>query len=317
VECRYATAAVSIPSAPGWRRRDVPALPASADLPTPVGGGVDGRSQQEGGLQADEGRREAWWFDAVAAAGSLAVAVCVGRRPSVGRGWYWAVVAGAGRKTVWVMDPDLALPASGPALELRAPGLWADHNPSAPGGHWSVAAEAFGVALDDPWDAWDRAFGDPTPVGLDLEWDPVTPPLVLDGDLGGPAGSWAVGCEVHGEVLVGDERFELTCTGSRGRWWGSAGGWSAQGWSQQRVVGEFRDEAGAPQGEVPSVDAVVAWAPVLDGAGFDGTARRLGMAVVGGPGELAGVRGWVRWCPPGGPGEDDRPPGDARPGGTG
>lgn len=269
---------------------------------------------------------EAWWFDAVVADGSLAVAVCVGRHRAAGRGWYWAVVAGRGRTTVSVVDPDLALSASGPPLELRAPGLWADHNPSAPGGHWSVAAEAFGVALEDPWDAWGRGFGDPTPVGFDLEWDPVTPPVVADGDLVGVEGSWAVGCEVHGEVLVGAERLELACTGSRGRWWGTAGrpgpgeleisGWSAQGWSHRCEVGALGGEEGAPGRGVPSVDDVVTWAPVLDGAGLDGAPRRLGMAVVGGAGSPSGSQGWIRWCSPGGPGED-RPPREARPGGSG
>lgn len=278
---------------------------APADLPWPLrpgtgGGAAQAAPREHGGGGAAAWAREAWWFDAVAEDGALAVAVCVGRRPATGRGWYWAVVAGAGRTTVSVVDPDLALPASGPPLELRAPGLWADHNPSAPGGHWSVAAEAFGVALTDPWEVWDRGFGDPTPVGFDLEWDPVTQPVVVDGDLSGPAGSWAVGCEVHGEVLVGAERLTLTCGGSRGRWWGDGGwrqpgvfetsGWSPAGWS-------FRRGTSAPDGEGPAAGEALAWAPVLDGAGEEGDPVRLGMAVTGRGGELDRWRGWVRWRP--------------------
>lgn len=284
-------------------------VPASADLPTPFAGG--------------DGRCEAWCFDAVSDDAALGVAVCVGRNGTTGRGWYWAAVAGEGRTTVVVADPDLALPTSGPPLELRAPGLWADHNATAAGGHWSVACEAFGVALEDPWAAWGRAYGDPTPVGLDLEWDPVTPPVVLDGDLHGAAGWWSVGCEVHGEVLVGSERFELASRGSRSRWWGSgarpargeweATGWTSSGWSHRTgrvppaadVRGEGRDRdlpAGVVSGAPP-----LAWAPVRDGAevtdavddGAGLTGGRLAMAVVRASDVPESATGWVRWRPGG------------------
>lgn len=285
----------------------MPVIPPAADLPAAIG------------------RGEAWWFDAVSDDAALAVAVCVGRRAGTGRGWYWAVVAGPDRTTVSVVDHDLELSASGPPLELRAPGLWADHNASAPGGHWSVAAEAFGVALDNPWDAWGRGFGDPTPVGLDLEWDPVTPPVVLDGDLDAGAGAWSVGCEVHGEVLVGPERLEFAGRGSRGRWWGDRGwpaagelersGWTTEGWAHD--VDQATSPAAGPTDHrgttveawferfvAPSVGVglPVAWAPVLDGWRPDGVPDRLALAVVAEPGDGGGWRGWVRWRPGSGAG---------------
>ena len=245
---------------------------------------------------------EQWSFDAVFpdpddGGVMLGVAVSVGRRPATGRGWYHAVVVGPGRATVFVIDTDLVLGGGAGGLELRSPGLWADHNASAALGHWTVAAEAFGVALDDPWDAWGRAFGTPQPVGLDLEWDPVGAP---DGPADGSAddaGSWWVGCEVHGVVLVGDERHEVTGYGTRGRSWGPAVP-VAEG--HRRVwwcdgAGRWRHAAGAaPIGAdgvaplVPPVRSVTAWAPVL-GAGD----QRLIQALVAcDDGESAGA-GWL------------------------
>ena len=225
---------------------------------------------------------EQWTFDAVFTDprdGSvlLGVAVGVGRRPALGRGWYHAVVVGPGRDTVSVVDTDLAVSNGAGGLELRSPGLWADHNPTAAFGHWTVAAEAFGVALEDPWEAWGRAFGAPQPVGLDLEWDPVPGADLagldpIDADLGG---TWRVGCEVHGVVLVADERHEVIGFGTRGRSWGTAlpvakghhwmwwrddnGSW----FTHAARSDPDRDPRDAPS---PAV-SVTAWAPVLGGGG--------------------------------------------------
>lgn len=283
--------------------------------------------------------REQWTFDAVTADGTIAVSVGVGRHVDPGtstrRGWYWLVVAGRGRTCVAVVDPDLAL-TSGPAsLEYRSPGLWADHNCTEPGGHWSVAAEAFGVALTDPWDLWGRAFGDPTAVGADLEWDPEGPPVSAPGAQGrtdvadgaDPPGAWSVGCAVHGELLVGDERHELDCSGVRGHQWGAGAlgpaGWLAASWQTASGIwvhhsdpqgapersGSPRHGASAPNDDRPwvlttadgttvSVQAL-SWAPVLDDAGADG---RLAMAVARFTGNDAhgadcGGIGWLRYRP--------------------
>lgn len=239
-----------------------------SDDPAVVAGSDDGPGQPS------------WWcweFDVVVDDGELGVAVGVGRRRGRAEGWYRAVVAGAGRPTVTIVDPAVRWGPRG-SLECRAPGLWADHHGASSGGHWTVAAEALGVALDDPFDIWGRAFGDPTPVGLDLEWDPVAAPVLFErGD------GWRVDCVVLGEVLVADERHELDTVGTRSFRWGNDDDLVATAlWS----VGD--GPPGVPLGDV------VAWAPVFDAPADIGTPRRVAQAIVrpDGPGS-APV--WLRW----------------------
>jgi hypothetical protein len=80
-----------------------------------------------------------------------------------------------------------------PGQDVRAQGLWLSVTEES-AGHWSVQLEAFALALDDPDDAW----GVPTPLGLDLEWED-------DAD----------GCLVTGEVLVADQRLQIHGRGTR------------------------------------------------------------------------------------------------------
>jgi hypothetical protein len=86
-----------------------------------------------------------------------------------------------------VRDHEVPLPRQG--LEIRADGLWAEFVCETPREHWTFGLEAFGLRVD----AIDDVVGDRMPVGLDLEWD--------------------VGA-VHGDVLVGRERFAIDGTGS-------------------------------------------------------------------------------------------------------
>jgi hypothetical protein len=78
---------------------------------------------------------------------------------------------------------------------VRAQGLWLSVTEES-AGHWSVQLEAFALALDDP----DDAFGIPTPLGLDLEWEDD------------PSGDDA---RVTGEVLVADARLQIDARGTR------------------------------------------------------------------------------------------------------
>ena len=98
-----------------------------------------------------------------------------------------------GRKPVAVVEHDAPVHVEGKAI--RAPGLWLSITEESPG-HWSVGFEAFGLELDDP----DDAFGVPTPVGLDLEWEDDPDPS---------------SCRVTGEVLVGEEAISVDGRGSR------------------------------------------------------------------------------------------------------
>lgn len=118
-------------------------------------------------------------------------------RPHIRFGLVWStgsvVVARAERVAVdvrvrhegrWlvVREDDLPVPSG---EDIRAPGLWVSLTCETPGEHWTVGLEAFALAVDDP----DDERGDVVPLGLDIEWE-------------SPG-------RVTGELLIGDESFEL------------------------------------------------------------------------------------------------------------
>lgn len=162
------------------------------------------------------------------------------KHPNSGRASYWASVVGPDRPLVCVIDDSVGLPASTRSLEFRAPGLWSDHNCETPLEHWSLALEAFGVALDDPRAAWGRMLGDRTALGFDLEWETVGAPVPNSGTFESTAG-YELACRVHGEVLVGHERLPIDATGWRTHTWGPQD-WSAFGWHWAG----WQDTAGRP-----------------------------------------------------------------------
>jgi hypothetical protein len=61
---------------------------------------------------------------------------------------------------------------------------------------WSLGNEAHGVLLDDPEEAWRRAFGTVVPVTFDVEWHATAAPVTI-----------AHGYRQDGEI---DARVELT-----------------------------------------------------------------------------------------------------------
>jgi hypothetical protein len=123
------------------------------------------------------------------------------------RAMYWAALLRPDEPLVVIADLEVRRPPK--TLEIRAPGLWADHICETPWTHWSIGNEAHGVALDDPDEALGRAYGVVTPVAFDLEWEAGGAPVR------GAAG-YAVPAVVYGEVLVDDERIAVAATG---RWW--------------------------------------------------------------------------------------------------
>jgi hypothetical protein len=165
---------------------------------------------------------ERWRFTATARSGAPAVDVDLGLRAGLGDAWFVARLTGPGPRLVTVVDHALAPPAP-PGLEIRAPGLWADHVIEEPRRRWSLGLEAFGVAvavgevsesaLLDP-----ELRGERVAVGWELEWendedpewDPPTPGWR----------SYSARCAVHGEVLVGADRFEVDTSGRREHAWG-------------------------------------------------------------------------------------------------
>lgn len=246
---------------------------------------------------------ESWYLDFVDAGGGLAGFVRLTLRPAEGTAWFWAAMVGGGPKLVTVRDHEVPPPTGG-GLEVRASGLWTELVCETPLDHWSVGLEAFGVALDDPLEAWGRERGDPWALGLDVEWEGAARPTAW---VGKGDGYWQ-GCAVHGDVLVGAERFSLDGAGTRAHRWGEPGRSRATGWAAGRLddgtdflVAEpqvaCHDDGRLRQVTAEAVTGVaVAHAPVLlPGAGrlaralcrYDGADGRQG-------------HGWAEWFHPAG-----------------
>jgi hypothetical protein len=166
-----------------------------------------------------------WWrfdFDSGDPALGGVVRICL--LPNQGRAWYWASLVGAGRRPVVVHDDEVPLPRLG-TLELRSEGLWADHIIEVPFEQVTVACEAFGLRLDDPADMdHDPILGERIPFGLDLEWESEAgsplDAIAPGGELARTDTGYAVVCEVHGDVLVADERIAIETAGHRSHGWG-------------------------------------------------------------------------------------------------
>lgn len=171
----------------------------------------DGR-HDPGGHESDW--EESWHFDFHTAGGELGGYVRLTLQPKHGVAWFWAALVGEGRPLVTVVDHEVALPR-GRDLDLRAEGLWTSAICETPLEHWSVGLEAFGVALDDPTEAFGAVRGDRTALGLDLEWETTGPSTDHSHPLG-----YYLPCLVQGEVLVGSEVIALDGWGGRSHAWG-------------------------------------------------------------------------------------------------
>lgn len=181
---------------------------------------------------------ESWYLDFVDGDGGLAGYVRLAVRPAERTAWFWVGVVGGGPAFVAVRDHEVPPPA-GRGLEVRASGLWTELVCETPLDHWSVGLEAFGVALDDPLEAWRQERGDPWAVGLDVEWEAAG--ACASWPRPEPSGRSQTGhgysqpCSVHGDVLVGAERFSLDGTGMRVHLWGDAPRASPAGWAGGRL----------------------------------------------------------------------------------
>ena len=222
-----------------------------------------------GEMLADERRHppagrtweERWWFDFVALPEVSPEASP--RRPWGGYvrlafrwehdrqvAWYWAAMVGTEHGLVAVRADDLRVPARG--TEVRGDGVWAALTCETPGDHWSLGLECFGAAFEDDLEAWGAERGDVVPFGLDLEWE-ATGPIVAYANHG--YDQW---CEVHGEVLIGDDRLPVAGLGSREHAWGAP-----------QTPPSFRAAiAGRPVAHRES-SASVAWTPFPERAAVD------------------------------------------------
>ncbi len=166
------------------------------------------------------GWEESYSFDFAATDGSVGGYVRLGVRPGDRRAWYWAALVERGSPSVLVRDHEVDLPP-GRSLEIRASGLWADMTCETPLEHWTIGLEAFGVALDDPAEAFGAERGDPRALGFDLEWEATA----AADPAWAPTPGYAQPCAVHGEVLVGSRRIDLAGVGWRSHEWGVRDWW--------------------------------------------------------------------------------------------
>ena len=214
---------------------------------------------------------ESWYFDFVVADGSFGGFVRLAIRAGDNRAWWWTVLAGDRRPLVSVRDHDVDPPV-GRSLEVRASGLWAEVTTETPLEHWSVGLEAFGVALDDPAEAWRAERGDPVAVGLDLEWETTEPSGPTDVFPAGGGEGYAQPCSVHGDVLVGRERITIDGRGWRAHRWGDRDWWSTP--SPTTTLGHLDDGTPVTSADQTLQITATTRAPVLITAG-DGRVSRL------------------------------------------
>jgi hypothetical protein len=194
---------------------------------------------------ADPLFNESWYFDFASADGGLGGYARLGLYPNQRVAWYWAALVGTGRPLLLVRDHAVPLPRVG--LEVRTDGLWAAFNCETALEHWSVGLEAFAVALDDPGEAYRGERGDRVAFGLDLEWESIGPAYDYPG-----VTRYEVSCDVHGEILVGDERIAFSGPGQRDHSWGHRDWWTYPWcWTAGRLDDGTAFHASRP--EIPGV----------------------------------------------------------------
>lgn len=109
---------------------------------------------------------EAWWFWGWSHDASFGV--YAGLEITGQRFDYWAGLVRAGHPYLYVAEIDSTGLRAG--LEIKPPEMWAGFTCDAPFEQWSFGNEAHGVLLDEPDEAFGRAYGDLVPVTFDVEW---------------------------------------------------------------------------------------------------------------------------------------------------
>jgi hypothetical protein len=120
-------------------------------------------------------------------------------------------------------------------LELRGSSLWTHAICETPLDHWTVAMEAFAVAMDDPFDAWRGERGDRIGLAFDLEWENEPNAAVWSVT----DARYEVPCQVNGELLLGAQKWTVATTGTRSHSWGEV---AAETIDAETIDAEMIDE---------------------------------------------------------------------------
>jgi hypothetical protein len=162
----------------------------------------------------------------VFAAWTAAAGVISGYRIRGRTAWYYTAVATADAPLVMLYDAEV--PVRSNSLVVKSEALWADHVCDDPMRQWTVSNEAMAVALDDPDTALSGAYGDPTPLAMDLEWYAVADARSLGDDDRDDVSGYVQDGVVHGVIEVaGREALEVSEISAR-RW---------RRWSTDRSLG--------------------------------------------------------------------------------
>lgn len=177
---------------------------------------------------------ESWyldWFDEKGENGGyVRLSIC----PNLNQAWFWCCLVGKNKKSIFVVDHEVEIPEP-PGLEVRSSGLWADLVVESPLEYFSVGVEAFGVALDDPIDAYRDMRGERVAVGIDLGWSTDLTSENLEN-----SEPWAfhydvtpryeIPCQVAGEIQIADEKIQIDGWGQRDHSWAERDWWDT-GWT--------------------------------------------------------------------------------------
>lgn len=110
---------------------------------------------------------EEWTFGYWAVDGSLG-GFSGYRLVGSGGAWYWWALARPGAPLLHVTEWDI--PRRANPLVAKAQAMWAELICESPFEQWTVGNETYAVALDDPADALQRAYGEAQPIASDVEW---------------------------------------------------------------------------------------------------------------------------------------------------
>ena len=158
---------------------------------------------------------ETWGFEVRDEAVGLAAFVQLMVHPRRRSCWFVAAVRRPGHPYVLCRDLDLGPPAD--PLEIRGSALWSHFICETPFEHWTVAMEAYAVALEPPEAAWHGERGTRVGLAFDLEWESTQTPTI---DGGGDVSGYTLDCVVHGELQLGDDRLNIAGVGTRSHHWG-------------------------------------------------------------------------------------------------